>query len=185
MFALAIARDPKPEQINLYGIDMVDGTEWGPQRPDLMRFIGHAREAGIAVVIPEECALFREGGFSFYAYDEADTADKYDRMIKEFQKRINHYQARMEALDKDNEYALAMCQTTNGAAQAIAKLIEDESFGESRAELEKIAAGYRQQADEHEARTKYLNNEMGQTDGMLQECHDWIRGLTQGDRGWP
>jgi hypothetical protein len=144
MMALAIARQPKPKQINLYGIDMVDGTEWGPQRPDLMRFIGHARESGITVVIPEECALFREGGFSFYAYDESDYVDKYDRMIKEFQKRIKHYEGRMAALDKDNEYALAMTQTTNGAAQAIEKLIESGLFKEHKTDLEKIATGLTQ-----------------------------------------
>jgi hypothetical protein len=183
MMALAIARDPKPEQINLYGIDMVDGTEWGPQRPDLMRFIGHASEAGIKVLVPAECALMREGGFDLYGYDNVQP-ERYKRVIMEFEKRAKHYTNRFEALDKDCEYANAMNQTTSGAAQAIAALLAEKE-PPTKEKLQEIHKAYRQSADEWEAKSKYFMNEMGQTDGMLQECQDWLRQLTQGDRGWP
>jgi hypothetical protein len=61
MFACAMLALPDREggTIGLFGVDMADGEEYGYQRPDMMRLIGHAKGWDIVVHIDPASSLLK------------------------------------------------------------------------------------------------------------------------------
>ena len=73
MLALAISR--KPEAIGLFGVDMVNGEEYGYQRPNAAYLIGLARGKGIEVVLhPDSRLLASEWAAGNYGISYARVA---------------------------------------------------------------------------------------------------------------
>lgn len=57
-YMLALAIDEKPLCIDVFGVDMKVGTEYGPQRDTFFYFVGLAEGKGITVNIPEKSGVY-------------------------------------------------------------------------------------------------------------------------------
>jgi hypothetical protein len=69
-FMLALAIDDGAEKISIFGVDMMESTEFFCQRPCFEYLVGYARGRGIDVFIPETSALLKAG--YTYGYDWPD-----------------------------------------------------------------------------------------------------------------
>jgi len=80
-YAIALAMSEMPEEIAIYGVDMVKDTEWGHQRPNCEYLIGLARGSGINVPIPPRSALLKTEWM--YGYQEKPALQQFETNIAE------------------------------------------------------------------------------------------------------
>jgi hypothetical protein len=69
VYALALAIFTGYKRIELYGVEMTQGTEYAYQRDALFFWIGKASGLGIDVCLPEGCSLF---DVPLYGYDDKE-----------------------------------------------------------------------------------------------------------------
>lgn len=111
-YAVAIGILSGYEEIALYGIDLLDDSEYEYQRPNTEYLLGVAAGKGIKVVIPNTSALLK---FNHrYGYDRNPT---YGIMSPTFlQSRVEKYNA---MYDEHSKHAIA----ADGARQAMSELL--------------------------------------------------------------
>jgi hypothetical protein len=108
-YMLAMAILEKPNQIGVWGIDMLHDSEYAYQRACCDYYIGFARGAGIAVYVPDTSALGKASGW--YGYDNLGPAP-----TRYVQRR---YSKRKQYLSDIRDAALKVICETDGAIQTI------------------------------------------------------------------
>ena len=117
MFVFAILQNY--DEIHFYGVDLLDNTEYGHQRPNLEFLIGVARGLGITVYMPEESALCR---FPYmYGYEHAPAIGLVTPVM--LRDRIKQYQEK-------SEKCMAEAYTADGAKQEARQLLQLLEFHE-------------------------------------------------------
>lgn len=111
---------PDVEEIGLWGIDLVHGTEWGDQRPCAEYWIGRAVERGIKVTIPSVSALLSHQ--YRYAYENPNP------LLAEIRQNLEAYaketQDKLAELNQQQGATIAGLQTNDGAMQMLRHLNE-------------------------------------------------------------
>lgn len=117
--ALALHLDDVAE-ISLWGIDLIDETEYGDQRPCAEYWIGRAEAMGIKIVIPELSALLKQR--IRYGYDDTNTP-----LLRELREGLeNQAKGLREAIAKrrdESERARVQATTDDGALQQVRMLL--------------------------------------------------------------
>ena len=72
MIALALYEGDINE-IHIYGVDMATNTEYAYQRPSMYYWLGRAEQAGIKVVLPDNCDLLK--CYYKYGYEDEKKSD--------------------------------------------------------------------------------------------------------------
>ncbi len=108
------------EEIGLWGIDLVHGTEWGDQRPCAEYWIGRAIERGIKITTHADSALlshrFR------YAYEDPNPLLAELRRGLEEQAEVTH--KKVAELNEQQNKTVSELQTNDGAMQMIKHISE-------------------------------------------------------------
>lgn len=90
-FMMALAIVQKPEEIALYGCDLLTGGEYEYQRPAMEYLVGLARGRGIKVFIPKRSALCK-ANFVYGEHDGAGVFAKANCITEEIlQERLKKY----------------------------------------------------------------------------------------------
>ena len=108
------------EEIGLWGIDLVHGTEWGDQRPCAEYWIGRAVERGVKVTIPPTSALLSQR--YRYAYENPNPLLAEVREALELQAKTT--QEKIVELQAEQNKSVSQLQTNDGAMQMIRHLSE-------------------------------------------------------------
>jgi hypothetical protein len=95
MIALAITLGYK--QINIYGVDMAQESEYMHQRASCQFFIGYALGAGIKVFVPKSCELLKGGAPYGFESDNANRHRKKSR-IKSISQQIKSIEIRQKEI---------------------------------------------------------------------------------------
>lgn len=98
-YMMALAIHEKFDQIELYGVDMENDTEYGYQRPCGEFWIGIALGRGIKVVIPKPCEMCNA---VLYGYDIVPYIDvnRLKEIIKIYQMKYDHLYKQMKEIGK-------------------------------------------------------------------------------------
>lgn len=111
MLALAIYLEFK--EIHLYGIDLLDDSEYVFQRPNAEYLVGLARGMGIKVFVPETSALLK------YTHDYGYETQPDVGIIN-----LKMLQDRKKQYEEKKEHALATARTCDGAIQEIEQQVD-------------------------------------------------------------
>ena len=127
-FMIALAIYEQYDEIHLYGIDLIDDTEYAHQRPNTEYLLGIARGLGIRVFIPEGAALLRYN--HRYGYQKPPSIGIINHAV--LNSRLAEYKKRKDQL-------IAELQTIDGAMQEAEHLIGILKYNNrGRAEPESI-----------------------------------------------
>lgn len=115
-YMLAYAMYCRYPVIALYGVDLIDDTEYVYQRPNMEYLIGIATAHGHKVEIPDNCALL--GPSWLYGYSTPPHQQSQGAITEEILKnRIEQYQ-------KKKDHYVAALHTADGAIQECQQLIQ-------------------------------------------------------------
>jgi hypothetical protein len=181
MLALAMESDPAPKEIHIYGVDMIIDSEWGFQRHNLYYFLGVAQGRGIKLVIPEECALLKEGSCKLYAYEHS--TQKYAKLIRKMKEQDEFYRRQGEALQNANNGLVAKVQGIAGAMEEIGNLLKIESLNGEREQLEERLKKYKLEFKKFNDKNEEVVNRLRHNDGARQNNFQWMERLGYNDRG--
>lgn len=100
-YMLALAIIEKFERIEIYGVDLIVGTEWEEQRQCAEYYIGWAKGAGIDVYIPKESALLSQQYRYGYQSSEKSIVKKQDFAIRHdcLKEKRNSLRTRLAIVD--------------------------------------------------------------------------------------
>lgn len=129
-FVYAMAQEGV-EEIGLWGIDLVHGTEWGDQRPCVEYWIGRAENMGIKVTVPTTSALLTQR----YRYGFDNPAPLLVDLRRGIARQMEASAAAREQARKVIDEAAAKMQTEDGAIQMCRHLNERLDMWERGGEL--------------------------------------------------
>lgn len=181
MLALALTSDPLPEEIHIYGVDLIIDSEWGFQRHNFYYFMGIAAGLGVKMVLPEECALLKEGKCELYAYQHS--TEKYAKLILKMQQQDEFYRREMEGLQNFNNGLVAKVQGIAGAIEELGELLKIPSLNGEREQIEKRIKQYKLEFTKFNAKNEDVVNKMRHTEGARQDNFQWMERLGFNDRG--
>lgn len=181
MLALALLNEPLPEEIHIYGVDMIIDSEWGFQRHNLYWFMGIAQGLGVKVVIPEECALLKEGKCALYAYEHS--THKYATLIRKMQQQHDFYERELASLHSANNGLIAKVQGIAGAIEELEVLLKVEALNGEREQIEARIAKYKQEFHKYNTKNEEVVNKLRHTEGARQNNFQWMERLGYNDRG--
>ena len=113
-YMLVFAMYSGAREIAIYGVDLIDDTEYVYQRPNLEYLIGIATTLGFQITIPKGCALM--GPSWLYGYESPPSTDGPINQ-KILVDRLNQYK-------QQREKHLAALYTTDGAIQECQQLLD-------------------------------------------------------------
>jgi len=118
-YMLVMAIMEEPDEIMLYGVDMMDATEYGYQRSNTEWILGIAAGRGIKVTVPRESALLKcqvRYGLQSFAIDQNPLT-------------LDYLERRAAKIKQDNDDArshLNMCLGAQNATEKILSLLAGE-----------------------------------------------------------
>jgi hypothetical protein len=130
-FMLAQAYYERPEEIAIYGVDLLEEDEYGHQRPTLEYLIGFIRGRGIPVYVPENSALCKTN----YVYGlESEGLHRKPMGLTEklLTARLHVYEADRRATQDRLNGEIARMNTLDGAmdeSRALLKLVKQYGRG--------------------------------------------------------
>jgi protein-tyrosine-phosphatase len=164
-YMLALAIYEKVKRVEIYGIDMLNDTEWQYQKPSGELMIGVALGHGIEVVLQPNCALCQA---QLYAYDKVPAADQkrakellalYEDQAEAFKAATHAEQLKVNSLEvadpKAYMQSAAYWAMYHGAAEMLKKLLSGDDYYFGRQHLEDEHHKYYTQEEQWLA----LNNE--------------------------
>lgn len=116
MIAMAIYQEV--DEIHIYGVNMINDSEYGHQKPSCEYFIGLARGMGIKVVIPEESDLLKAVG-GLYGYSHAH----YNIRATAF-KKIEQYQENIKKMEEAINKQMMAIEQNHGAMTALKYILK-------------------------------------------------------------
>lgn len=117
-FMIALAIDYGYEEIQLFGVDLLDDSEYVSQRPNAEYLLGYACGMGIKVVIPKTSALLKFE--RLYGYEDEPThCGITPDMLEQSLARYREIQ----------EEGKKQAYTADGAAQAITSMLGTMKYG--------------------------------------------------------
>jgi len=165
-FMIALAIMEKPEEIAIYGVDLIVGTEWETQRQCAEYYIGWARGMGIKVVIPEASSLLTQRsryGYQVRPDDLLHTDDFVTRhtRVKERRDQLQIHLALLDgAMQEDDFHFTEIRQRAEAMTEEEAVVI----FANER--LQPRAKAIKTKRDE-------IQSQLLMLDGALQEDEYW------------
>jgi hypothetical protein len=140
-YMIAMAIHEKFDQIEFYGVDMENDTEWGYQKPGGEFWLGMALGRGIKVIIPEPCLLCKAPLYGYEVVPYIDVSDlkyiirTYQDRYDQIHEKCEEYRPIVEANPNDEEIGQRWMDLTGwlylheGAIMAGTKLIhESDSY---------------------------------------------------------
>lgn len=103
------------EEIGLWGIDLIHGTEWGDQRPCAEYWIGRAVERGIKVTICEKSALLTQR----YRYAYENPNPLLLELRKGIEEQAETTQKKLAELNEQQGKTVTNMQVEDGALQML------------------------------------------------------------------
>jgi len=103
------------DEIGLWGIDLVHGTEWGDQRPCAEYWIGRAVERGIKITKPASSALLTQR--ARYAYDSPNPL--LMELRRGLEREAEETTRKLAELNEVQAKAVSELQTNDGALQML------------------------------------------------------------------
>lgn len=111
-YMIALAIYEMYDEIHVYGVDLIEDSEFAYQKPAAEYLLGVARGLGIGVFIPDKSALLKAS--HLYGYERTPDVGVLD--MKLLEKRFKDY-------SKQQEKALAQAQALDGAKQEAEALL--------------------------------------------------------------
>lgn len=107
-------------EISLWGIDLIDDTEYSDQRPCAEYWIGRAEALGIKIVVPDKSALLKQR--CRYGYD-----DQSSPLLRELQEGLTNQIAQLRKIQAERheqfEQLRTQMQVDDGAVQQAQMLL--------------------------------------------------------------
>jgi len=182
MLALALTQEGL-EELHVYGVDMIIDSEWWFQRHNMYFFMGWARGLGVKLVLPEECALLKEGGCDLYGYEHSTR--KYANLIHKMGQQDQFYKKESKALQKFHDQCIEQIQGLSGIIQELDQLLKlpDELMNGNRPVLEKRRKSYSEQFEKYKDKNEEVVNKLRHTNGAQENNFKWMERLGYNDRG--
>ena len=173
-FMIALAIYEGFEVIDVYGVDLIVGTEWETQRQCAEYYIGWARGAGIEVHIPAASSLLTQRFRYGYQVDSNDLIGAQDFAVRHtrVKERRDQLQTHLALMDG----ALQECDWEYGEIIREAASLESPIVHHAEVTLKPRAIEIKKKRDE-------IQSQLLMLDGALQEDEYWAQLYKLRERG--